>query len=781
MFVKASFRKKLLVLSIAAVVVSLQVGTSFADVNPSNGSAQVHKALHDRAVEAQKQERMARERADKLSESRVIDKGTKWFKDLADFEAKKKKFANDLVAEISADPGLQAEKKFLETVTQVNAQAKVASKIKDVLAVTGASKLADPLSNPQLLQAFEQLTQAKAELKNQKLDELGLRQADAAARADAEQRAKAKWLSDEEAAKVKKNIEEDIAASTTLKSLREQLDDAARVVSHSKMIGISEAIAKAEIDERKRVEELWAKKVADAIEADIREDLVVKEVGQQIAKVNSDFSEDNLAELAGMDMETWLTSRTQTGARAKAELDAAKALNQLLKGDLDELTLREKEILAAALKQHEDAEKAGVVTLNETGEAVVETINDESAEINAELGKIVAQLELMLQQALAEKKAAEVAAKIAADDQQASANVAQLTGNARAAGQAFVAAVQSGQIDRNDEIYQVFTDGSAEQVARLAGQLAPEVNGGVAQAAQTGHSLIAQATGSRTSTLRSGISSGETPMETGAWVQVLNSDANQGARQGVAGYKANSQGIAVGADGKLNEQVTLGVAYSHLGTEVKSDQGNKTDVTGHALTAYGSYEQDGYFVDGSLTFGQNANESTRQILDDRAKANYDSRLFGANVLAGYGFQLDNGVLVEPRVAGRYSHVSINGYQEKGSSAALSVKGQTVEVMELGAGVRVAGQFPLKQGTLEPEVKLMAYHDFKADRASSTSAFVQGGTPFVTDGAKPTSNSIEAGVGLNYRTGASTFGVSYDYLSKKDFDADSVQLKARYDF
>ena len=131
MFVKANFRKKLLALSIAAVVVPLQASADFSEVNPSSGSVQVHKALQERAVEAKKQDRMARERADKLSESRTIDKGTKWFKDLAAFETKKQKFADDLVAEISADRGLQAEKKFMETATQFNSQAKVASKIKE--------------------------------------------------------------------------------------------------------------------------------------------------------------------------------------------------------------------------------------------------------------------------------------------------------------------------------------------------------------------------------------------------------------------------------------------------------------------------------------------------------------------------------------------------------------------------------------------------------------------------------------------------------------------------
>lgn len=76
---------------------------------------------------------------------------------------------------------------------------------------------------------------------------------------------------------------------------------------------------------------------------------------------------------------------------------------------------------------------------------------------------------------------------------------------------------------------------------------------------------------------------------------------------------------------------------------------------------------------------------------------------------------------------------------------------------------------------------MTYHDFAADQADTTSAFVLGGNAFVSNAAKPTRNSYEAGVGAEYSVGAMTFGASYNYLRKADFNADTFSLKARYDF
>ncbi|TBV09397.1 autotransporter family protein [Phytopseudomonas dryadis] len=357
------------------------------------------------------------------------------------------------------------------------------------------------------------------------------------------------------------------------------------------------------------------------------------------------------------------------------------------------------------------------------------------------------------------------------------------TQNAQRAGAAFSQVVTGlAQNNPNDPVFQAYVNASQDPAAlkALAEQLTPEVNGGATQAATSGQSLVSNVTGNRTSSLR-GASSGDALQGTGVWAQALYSDANQDLRDGVAGFNAYSRGIAIGADGKLSDQLTLGVAYSFLHTGVNSDSGNTTDVDGNALTLYGSFEQGGYFVDANLSYGIYDNESKRRIAGTTAKGDYDSNVLGASLVGGYTYRLNDRFLVEPRLAARYTRVDIDGYREKGSSAALRVEDQRYEVAELGAGVRVAGNFPLGRGNLQPQAKLMAYHDFAADEAKSTSTFLLGGTPFVTQGAGSVRNSYEAGIGADYRLGAITVGLSYDYVGKTDFNADTFTAKVRYDF
>lgn len=336
------------------------------------------------------------------------------------------------------------------------------------------------------------------------------------------------------------------------------------------------------------------------------------------------------------------------------------------------------------------------------------------------------------------------------------------------------------RLDDHDLILTTFAKADEQQLADLSSQLTPQIDGAATQAATTGQTLISNAASQRVGAVR-GLSSGDAAHQTGLWMQSLNSDATQNNRAGVAGYNAKSNGLSFGADAKLNDQLTLGLAYSFLDSTINSQDGHKTTVDGHALTLYGGLEQGNYFADASLTYGLNDNKTERRIAGTKAKASYDSDLLGLNITAGYTYHLNPQWLIEPLLAARYSQVNLDGYRERGSSAALKVEDQRYKVLDLGVGVRLAAQYPLGRGTLVPQVKLMALQDVIADQVSSTSTFIQGSTPFVTSGAKPEKNSYEASIGTDYRLGAMTLGLNYEHVGKSGFKADTFAAKVRYDF
>jgi outer membrane autotransporter protein len=350
--------------------------------------------------------------------------------------------------------------------------------------------------------------------------------------------------------------------------------------------------------------------------------------------------------------------------------------------------------------------------------------------------------------------------------------------NGQAAFMPFVSVL--GQMDENDPIFQAIVNATPEERAKLAEQLVPEVNGGSTQAAVSGQSLVTGATSSRTSSLR-GDSSGEVLAETGAWFQILSSDADQGERDGIEGYNADTKGFTLGADGKVNENLTVGLAYSYLESDVKSDSGNTTDVEGHSITAYSGLTYNQWFADGNLTYSKNDNTSKRHIAGTTAKGDYDSSMIGLNIEGGYNFDLSSTRSIAPIGILRYASVDIDGYDESGSSAALQVDAQRYEIAEVGMGFKFSDSVRLGKGMLTSEVKLAATYDLIGDTTNTSSSFILGGNAFTTNGADPARTAISAGIGADYQIGSFTVGVNYERLNREDFHADTVIGKVRYDF
>lgn len=335
------------------------------------------------------------------------------------------------------------------------------------------------------------------------------------------------------------------------------------------------------------------------------------------------------------------------------------------------------------------------------------------------------------------------------------------------------------QLDQNDPVFLALANASTPQALAAVGeQLKPEVSRGALDVALSGQTLINSAIFGRLAAQRP---VQETALRHAVWIQSLNSDMDQDGRRGDTGYSANSSGTAVGADAKVNPNATIGVAYSYLNANIQSARGNKADAQGSTLSLYGNWALQRGFVDGSLSYGRSENGSKRYIAGSRATGDYDSHLLALSILGGYRFNLSEQVLIEPRMAARYSSVRMNGFNEKGSSVALSTSSQRYEVGELGAGLRLAGNLPFMNGTLQPEATLMTYRDMMGDRVAQTSSFVLGGDAFKVAGASVSRDSVEASVGVSYQLSAFGFGASYSRQTRSGFDADLMKLSTHYVF
>ena len=289
----------------------------------------------------------------------------------------------------------------------------------------------------------------------------------------------------------------------------------------------------------------------------------------------------------------------------------------------------------------------------------------------------------------------------------------------------------------------------------------------------------------------SGIGTGDLPYSGGVWVKALHTEADQGQQRDGGttynGYKARSKGFTLGGDIELSPEWTLGTAFSFADVTVNvKDSGNNTTMDSYQLSLYGDWQQNNWFANGILNVGYNDVDSKRYAGSTRYEADYGSKQFGVNVTGGYQFWLNKkDTLIEPQLVLNYSLLDTDSYKERSQAGdVIEVRPHNQEVIELGAGVRLSHLIETDRGPLLPELRLFAYHDFKADKVTQNVTAEAFNLPlsFRTVGIEPEKTRYQAGLGVSYWMDNNfSLSLNYDHTWQSDFKADSVQAKVRYDF
>ncbi|WP_236215381.1 autotransporter family protein [Metapseudomonas otitidis] len=326
----------------------------------------------------------------------------------------------------------------------------------------------------------------------------------------------------------------------------------------------------------------------------------------------------------------------------------------------------------------------------------------------------------------------------------------------------------------DDPVFLSLAAADAARTAEIAEQLAPESNGANALAPIAGLRLLESATQQRHEP------AGDPARGPRAWVSLLDNRGHTGERDGARGFDQDTQGIALGLEQAFGDQGLAGIAYSHYQGNSDSHTGNKLDTKGHLVSLYAHQGWGPYFVDGSLSMGWFEHDSRRYITGTRASGDQDGQQYGASLIGGYRLELDS-LLVEPRLGMRYTRVELDGYREHGSSAALKVESSRYESGEVGAGLRVAGLFPLASGRLTPEASLMAWHDGIGDRSDTQARFLVGGETFTTPGVRQGRDTLEARLGVRYDLGDLTLGAGFSRTQRSDAQWNSAGLTAALAF
>lgn len=284
-----------------------------------------------------------------------------------------------------------------------------------------------------------------------------------------------------------------------------------------------------------------------------------------------------------------------------------------------------------------------------------------------------------------------------------------------------------------------------------------------------------------------GMAAGDGVSDRNVWGKPFGTWANQGAKDGLSGYKARSGGVVVGADAAIGTADRLGVAfiYANVDLDSKGDARQHADVDLYQLMAYGSRNlNQSTDINWQANLGVNKTGASRAIsfggLQRTAQSSYDG--VNAHLGAGIGRQIALGEAshVAPSLRFDYTVIKNQAYNERGAGALdLQVSSETFQQLNLSSEIKLTRSVGKDKSVL---LVLGAGYDLLKRQNAIVSAFAGGGSAFTTTSADPAKGSVRAGSGFNsVLADGLDFSARYDVEARSKFTNQTLSFKLRKEF
>lgn len=287
--------------------------------------------------------------------------------------------------------------------------------------------------------------------------------------------------------------------------------------------------------------------------------------------------------------------------------------------------------------------------------------------------------------------------------------------------------------------------------------------------------------------IKTGLSSGDEPKNSGVWLRTYGSEGKQGSKDGFAGYSSKGWGVAFGADRELATGLIAGLALNYSDTSLSfKDQltGDNNGVTSTQLSVYGSKDYGRIYSEGMLAYSKKHYKSQRDtVVNGIASGEYDGDLWGVRLGGGMAFALSPSTTITPKIQVDWMQLKQYSYTETGGGAlALNVAESTTKRLRASLGAQLNHDAIWGSLKLQPFARVFWHHDFQNDGIDSSASFTGGGATFLTPGQKLDEDTYSVGFGVNVFTAKNfTASVAYDGTFGNSYEQNTVQATARWAF
>lgn len=273
------------------------------------------------------------------------------------------------------------------------------------------------------------------------------------------------------------------------------------------------------------------------------------------------------------------------------------------------------------------------------------------------------------------------------------------------------------------------------------------------------------------------------------WIKAFGSAGSQDNKNGIAGFDAETKGIAFGVDQAVDSNGSrIGAGFAYANTDIDSNNINKQN-TAKTYTAilYGSKEMaENLYVDGLASIGKNSYKTSRFIPAGgvTAHGDFSGQTYLAKINASYKKSTAENMDVVPNIGLMYAYTKTDDYRETGAGALnLDVNSDDINILQPKVGIDLNFyDLANADSRLNAQLRLGYAYNMLDDAQSTTSTFSGISTAFQTEGPEPNRHNFMTGAGINYiASDALTVGADINYEFNADYSSVGGIMNLRFSF
>lgn len=270
------------------------------------------------------------------------------------------------------------------------------------------------------------------------------------------------------------------------------------------------------------------------------------------------------------------------------------------------------------------------------------------------------------------------------------------------------------------------------------------------------------------------------------------------------GFDFDSEGLTVGADYRVSDQVAFGAAvgYSRFNSEfdstIDSPGGQELNSDSVLFSLFGTwFPTDRLYVDGIATVGWSFYDSERRVVipdvivdvDDTAEGEFDAFQYSFAGDVGYEIPVA-GATITPLVRAEYIKAEIDGFSEDPIEGALELEYGDQDIDSFTTSIGLEASYPISTGfgIIQPGVRAEYIHEFLDDQDGVIIGYAADDTGAGFSRFEATTEEVDQDYGLVGASVTATFAGGWaafaDYstlVALADFDVHAFNIGLRKEF